>query len=169
MEEIKDYIFYTILKDFSKNRWKETGFSYGVKKGKSVDHIEYFRAFLDIDYFPWEFLKLSPHWPISLEIMAADGNIMIANSSPETDDFKQRTYLLYLPENPTLFQILFLEKVSEELTNTTIEIGIFGKKTKEEINKKLIKSTIAHPFLNSYITFHKKQLEKTKPNPQKTL
>lgn len=159
MEEVKDYIFYTILKDFTGNKYKETGISYGIKKGKSINHEDYFYAFLFIDYFPWEGLDLSGDWPNSLEIMSADGNVMIANSAPEVKEFNERTYLIYLPSEPSLFQIIFLELISKEFSDVSIDVGVYGEKNEEFRQKRLNNNFNAHAFLQEYISYHKEKLE----------
>lgn len=159
MEEVKDYIFYTILKDFTGNKYKETGISYGIKKGKSINHEDYFYAFLNIDYFPWEGLNLSGDWPNSLEIMSADGNVMIANSAPEVKEFNERTYLIYLPSEPSLFQIIFLELISKEFSDVSIDVGVYGEKNEEFRQKRLNNNFNAHAFLQEYISYHKEKLE----------
>ncbi len=169
MEEIKDYVFYTILKDFSGNKLKDTGISYGIKKGKSVYHEAYFNAFLNIDYFPWEGLSLSSDWPTSLEIMSADGNVMIANSALEIEELSERTYLIYLPDEPNLFQVLFLEHVSEELCGIPLDIGIYGKYKDEFLKRRLSNDFDAHSFLKEYISYHKSKLEEAKLAKRKVL
>lgn len=169
MEEIKEYIFYTILKDFSGNKLKDTGIAYGIEKCNSIDHEAYFRAFLNIDYFPWEGLQLSTDWPTSLEIMSADGNVMIANSAPEVIDLKDRTYVIYLPSNPNLFQILFLERISEELASTFLDVGVYGEYREEFIKLRILKDFDAHLFLKQYISYFKNKLEEDKLTMKKVL
>lgn len=158
MEEIKEYVFYTILKDFTGDKYKDTGISYGIKKGPQISHEYYFNAFLNIDFFPWEGLELSRDWPTSLEIMAADGNVMIANSSPEVEDLKERMYLIYLPESPTLFQLLFLEHILDEFHDLSFDVGTYGSHRKEFLEIRGKEDFNSHTFLAEYIKNNKERL-----------
>ncbi len=170
MEEIKNYIFYTILKDFSGNKLKDTGIAYGIEACNSIiNHEDYFRAFLNIDYFPWEGLELSSDWSTSLEVMSADGNVMIANAAPEVKDLKERTYVIYLPSEPNLFQILFLERISIELSESYLDVGIYGSLREKFLEKRMSNDFDSHLFLKQYISYHKEQLEKTKLTMRKVL
>lgn len=169
MEEIKNYVFYTILKDFNGNNLKDTGISYGVEKNKEIDHEYYFRIFLNIDFFPWEGLTLSSYWPLSLEIMSADGNVMIANSAPEVINLHDRTYVIYLPSNPNLYQILFLERISEELATASLDVGIYGEFREQFLKIRSRDDFDSHTFLKSYVSYFKNKLEETKLTMKKVI
>ncbi|MDE5889088.1 MAG: hypothetical protein K2H20_03615, partial [Bacilli bacterium] len=124
---------------------------------------------LNIDYFPWEGLQLSSNWPTSLEIMSADGNVMIANSAPEIEELSKRTYVIYLPDEPNMFQVLFLEKISEELADVSLDVGIYGNYKEEFLKRRLAPNFDAHDFLKKYIAYHKNKLEESKLTMKKVL
>ena len=166
MEEVKDYVFYTISKDLNDNYFNKDGIAFGVKRGSAIDHHVYFQAFLDIDLDLWKHqgLTLTHDWANSMEVMSAAGNIMIVNAAPEIKEATKREYLIYLPDNPTLFQVNFLESISEELKENYIEIGQFGNSKENFLKQATMPGYDAHTFLEQYIIQHKSNLEELLKN-----
>ena len=156
MNEIKDYVFYMLLK--SDNKLLEEGNTYGIKKGLRNDHDSYFRSFINNDPFICMNSTIYPDWNSTMISLASEGNLIIVNSAVEiTDD---QFYLLYLPSNPSLFQLNKLEQISNELSYFDVIIcgsmeNIFNeiRSNKDFDNKK---------FLNDYIKTYKKRLSKNK-------
>ena len=129
MHDIKDYVFYIILKNDDLN--DSLGNSYGVKRGCSKDHISYFKTFIGIDPYLIEDIELSYDWNTTLSSLAELGNVVIVNTAIEIEDLSDRCYLIYLPSNPNIFQLNNLEIALEEFKNYNLEIGVYGTMEKE--------------------------------------
>lgn len=166
MEEVKDYVFYTIIKDIDNNYFNKDGIAFGVKRGSAIDEDFYFQAFRDIDPYLWNHigLKLTNNWSDSMEVMSAAGHVMIVNLSPKTKEATKREYLISLPDSPTLFQVNFLESISEELKENYIVIDQFGNSRENFLKAKNMPGYDAHTFLEQYIIQHKSNLEELLKN-----
>lgn len=119
---MQDYVFYCV----TKNDEYSKGYSYGVKRGSSVDHEHYFYSFLDIDTMAFSNLDIPVYWHDAMGIFADNGNLMVVNSAIEIEDLDKRMYLLYLPSNLSEYQIEALTAIAAELKGISKDIKIYG-------------------------------------------
>lgn len=156
MEEIKDYVFLAILKN--DNMLEEEGMCCGIKRGNSKNHVPYYRAFLEMYPFIHEHLCLSSNWECSMEILARDGNVLIANSAVEIEKIEDRFYLIYLPTFPNIFQLKQLEIALEEFESVEFDVSVYGEDEKIFREFRMKDEFNAVEFLKKYISSHKKRL-----------
>lgn len=155
MKDIKDYVFFCLLKD--------NEFSYGIKRGTCTNHELYFRAFLDIDSYLFEEEWIVENWDLSCRNMARNGNIMIVNTAVEINILEDRMYAIYLPTFPTLFQLNGLEEVLNELKTVDLDVAVYGMDEDYFKDLRMNTSFDSKKFLKRYIEYHKENLKKQTP------
>lgn len=117
-KSIHDYIFYIILDNIS----------FGILKNDYYkEHFDYLMALKDMEPLLFEGIYNNLDWPTQLEIMTASlGYVVIANSSIETTEIKDRVYVVYLPSNPNSYQLQELSKINPEFKQTNIDVSVEG-------------------------------------------
>ena len=156
MQDIKDYVFYILLKNDDLN--ESLGNSYGVKRGYSKDHNSYFQSFIGIDPYITEDIEPSYDWNTTLSMLAKLGNVVIANTAVEIEDLSDRWYLIYLPSIPSIYQLNNLETVLEEFKSYNIEVGVYGDLEEYFITLRRKKDFDCQKFLKDYIDYYKRKL-----------
>lgn len=165
MEALKDYIFYTILKD--DELFKQV--SYGIKRGNSLKHEDYFANFIDIDPLAWEGIQLLPDWHSSCENIAGVGSVMIVNTAIEVENIEDRMYGIYLPTYPTLFQLETLKDKMSEFENMVIDVSVYGVDHDNFIALKRKENFDSWEFLKVYINYHMATFEEEVKIPKQMI
>ena len=159
MNNLKDYVFYILLKDDDKN--KTVGHAYGIKKGAGTSHDSYYHRFLDINSEILDNIQITPNWDETMRNIAAAGNVVIVNSSIEVQQLEYMLYLVYLPSEPSLYQLNSLEKIKEEFSVISIEVGVFGENYQEFLNERFSnKDFNSLEYLNNYIKINKEKIKR---------
>lgn len=131
-EEIKDYVFYMITKEYP--CWKSEGFTLGVKRlPNCVSHSTYFEWLKDIE--PILFEGISSDWTIGLEQLTKDGNILIANTAIEIEELEKRLYIIFLPSFCSKFQLKELQKHINEIEVLNIFVDVEGQNRADFLRK----------------------------------
>lgn len=121
MDNLKDYIFYTITGDLSP---AYEGLVFGIKRTFSNEHQSYWGRFLDIsDNIFSESDIRAADWGWSIEKIVEDGSIMFACLDPEKEVEVNSSYMLFLPSVPTSFQLTQLEAFLPQIETLDLCVG----------------------------------------------
>lgn len=148
---MQDYVFYCVTSEEANN------LSYGIKRGTSFNHENYFKRFLDIDSTILYDVDIPFYWCDAMEVFASSGHIMIANSAIEIENINERMYLFYLPSNPSKYQLDELVSILVELKDIDKVVRVCGKE--EEIFSSLKGDELINMYL-SYYNYEQKVKEK---------
>lgn len=112
-------------------------------------------ALKDMEPLLFEGIYNNLDWPTQLELMAASlGYVVIANSSIETIEIKDRVYVIYLPSNPNNYQLQELRKINPEFKQTNIDVSVEGNLKEAFLRERLTLNNnfIPQKFLDDYIS-----------------
>ncbi len=155
-EEIKDYVFYIITKEYE--CWKSEGFTLGIKRLSScVRHSKYFEWLKDSE--PVFFKGISSDWSIGLEQLAKDGNVTFANSAIEVEELKERLYTIILPSFLSKFQIEELRKHMTEFESLNIFVEVVGENRATFLKKIEESDYTPIEFLKNYLQLYEEKSE----------
>lgn len=156
MDDLKNYIFFVITKEYSYLYTK--GYSYGVLRSRrNLSHDDYLRRLRDIDTYVFENIPYSSDWVVTVEKLTEEGNIVIVNTAIEIEKVEDRMYGIYLPSLPTKYQVSELRRHIKEFENVSIDIGLYGKNRNWFLNCANQKDYNSFDFLNKYLEFYETQ------------
>ncbi len=154
MDDLKDYVFYIIVNDINNK-----GYAYGVKKNKKYEHQSYLETLIGIDPYFFEDVDISFCWPKTIESFVRMGNITFVNSSISTTDIDNNLYLLYLPSNPSLYQVNMLEKFLPQFEKLNIDVGVYGELESEFNEERYDDDFNSYEYIKKYVFINKSKME----------
>ena len=162
-EKLQDYVFYVISKEFDFLHSK--GFNLGVKRIEDIyDHekyIEILRNLYASDMGPVIFENIpNTNWSKQAEMIAENGNIMIANTAVEIKNIQNRLYGIYLPSYPSPYQIQELKSHLQELEKIPIDVGVYGYLSNDFLRKRIQLNNNFNSllYLKNYLQQHTKRI-----------
>ena len=155
MDNLKDYVFYVIVKD------NDNCYSYGVVKNQKYEHQSYLEILIGIEPYFFEDIDISLCWNKTIESFVKMGNITFVNSSISLNDIDNNLYLLYLPSNPNIYQLNKLEEFIPQLKHINFDVGVYGEMEEEYKNERYKADFNSFEYLKKYIFKNKCKIEST--------
>lgn len=152
-----EYVFYCVAG--SDDKLKENGFSFGIKKGSSLEHEHYFYSFLETDIDVFNDIDIPSYWHDAMGTLAEKGHMMIVNSAIEIKDLDKRMYLIYLPSNPSNYQISMLYGILKELDGIPIEFRVYGEDKQIFDFYSKVPNIDKNKLMNIYLTYEKSRVK----------
>ena len=154
MEDLGKYVFYVII-----NNGENNGYAYGVVKNKKYEHQSYLETLIGIEPYFFENVDIGYCWNNTIESFVKMGNITFVNSSISLNDIDNNLYLLYLPSNPSLYQLNMLEAFLPQLQLMNIDVGVYGE-LEEDFKEIRINNDFNYfKYLKEYIFKNKSENE----------
>lgn len=154
MDDLKKYVFYVIVNDID-----DKGYAYGVVKNKKNEHQSYLETLIGIDPYFFENVDIAYCWNKTIESFVKMGNITFVNSSISATDIDNNLYLLYLPSNPSLYQLNMLESFLPQLELVNFDVGVYGELEESFIETRLSDDFNSYEYLKEYIFKNKSEIE----------
>ena len=154
MEDLGKYVFYVII-----NNGENNGYAYGVVKNKKYEHQSYLETLIGIEPYFFENVDIGYCWNNTIESFVKMGNITFVNSSISLNDIDNNLYLLYLPSNPSLYQLNMLEAFLPQLQLMNIDVGVYGELEEDFKEIRISNDFNSFEYLKEYIFKNKSEIE----------
>ena len=154
MEDLEKYVFYVII-----NNRENNGYAYGVVKNKKYEHQSYLETLIGIEPYFFENVDIGYCWNNTIESFVKMGNITFVNSSISLNDIDNNLYLLYLPSNPSLYQLNMLEAFLPQLEVMNIDVGVYGELEEDFKEIRISNDFNSFEYLKEYIFKNKSEIE----------
>ncbi|MBP3766348.1 MAG: hypothetical protein J6G98_04130 [Bacilli bacterium] len=154
MEDLGKYVFYVII-----NNGEDNGYAYGVVKNKKYEHQSYLETLIGIEPYFFENVDIGYYWNKTIESFVKMGNITFVNSSISLNDIDNNLYLLYLPSNPSLYQLNMLESFLPQLELMNIDVGVYGELEEAFKEIRISNDFNSFEYLKEYIFKNKSEIE----------
>ena len=119
---MQDYVFYCVPNETDGIKF----FPFGIKRGTSSSHEDYFKRLLDLDTTIFSDTDTSGDWPDVMQNLAINGYMMVVNSACEIERLEDRMYLFYLPGRPSYEQLNELSHILEEIKDVDKVVKVYG-------------------------------------------